>query len=76
MPTSSPLSAGAGMVDSESPEVDGAGGGKLLCSLDGPAAAILGLCTDLMWLYNGWVMLMTIAGPEQLYLTFRVESVS
>jgi hypothetical protein len=41
MPTSSPLSVGTGTVDSESPEVEGAVGGRLLCSLEGPAAAIL-----------------------------------
>jgi hypothetical protein len=41
MPTSSPLSVGTGTVDSESPEVEGAGGGRLLCSLEGPAADIL-----------------------------------
>jgi hypothetical protein len=40
IPTSSPLSVGIGIVDSESPEVEGAGGGKLACSLEGPAAAI------------------------------------
>lgn len=38
IPTSSPFSAGRGPVDSESPEVDGAGGCPL-CSLEGPAAA-------------------------------------
>jgi len=32
---------GIGTVDSESPEVDGAGGGRLLCSLEGPAVDIL-----------------------------------
>lgn len=39
IPTSSPFSAGRGPVDSESPDVDGAGGCPL-CSLDGPAAAV------------------------------------
>lgn len=41
MPTSSPLSTGTGTVDSDSPEVEGAGGGCPLCNLDGPAVAMV-----------------------------------
>ena len=52
IPTSSPFSTGRGAVDSESPEVDGAGGGCPFCNLEGPAA-VVAMLTTLDQVYEG-----------------------